>query len=492
MRPTNSGTAAQWHRRAMLAGIALLALTGPLTAQETRDRVRELEARFAALRFTPPTPREVRLSNGVRVFLQEDHTLPLLNVSLVGRHGVVNLPDSLWALGWQADGLLRTGGTTTLAPDSVDKLIEFYALQIFFQTGYEESSAGASGLARNRDVMLDLLFDIMRNPRNDTSRIRESVASVGESWRRRNDSPGSILGRAWGQVQMGDHPLARSLATPDEAAQFTSAGFRRVQGLLFCPDRFIIGVTGDFAERDIIAALEQRFRGWGRCPAGNRETPPVTYARGPRIVHIERDVTQSNIRMGHPAGLRVSNTPEYFASEVADFLLGGGGGFNSRLLQRVRSDSGFAYSVGSNWGTSTRREGLFSAGAQTRANKTVGAIALIRTVIQSMSSQPVTAEDVRLAQENEINSFVFRFESPSQVVGQQVNYAIDGLPPNWFDLYLRGIQAVTPDQVTQVVNRYLKPDQMVIVVVGKAASFDAPLSSLGMPVTPMTLEQIIR
>ena len=479
---THRGTGAATHRRTLVS-LALLALIPSLAgAQETRDRVRELEARFPALRFTPPTPREARLSNGVRVFLQEDHALPLISLSLVGRHGVANLPDSLFALGWQADGLMRTGGTTTLPPDSVDKLIEFYAMQLFFSTGYEQSTASVSGLARNRDVMLDLLFDMMRNPRNDTSRIRETVASVGESWRRRNDQPGSILGRSWSQVMMGEHPLARSLVTPDEAAQFTPEGLRRVQGMLFCPDRFIIGVTGDFVERDIIAALERRFRGWGRCPAGNRETPPVRYAPGPRIVHIERDVNQSNIRMGHPAGLRVANTPEYFASEVADFLLGGGGGFNSRLLQRVRSDSGFAYSVGSNWGTSTRREGLFSAGAQTRANKTVGAVSLMRTVIRSMSSQPVTAEDVRLAQENEINSFVFRFESPSQVVGQQISYVIDGLPPNWFDLYLRGIQAVTPDQVTQVVNRYLRPDQMVIVVVGKAASFDAPLASLGMPV----------
>jgi predicted Zn-dependent peptidase len=479
-------------RSLTLALAALAALAQPSLAQDTRDAVRNLEQRFAPLRFTPPAPRQVRLSNGVQVFLQEDHALPLLSVTLVGRHGVVNLPDSLWALGWQADGLLRTGGTTTLAPDSVDRLLEFYALQLFISTGYEQSTAGISGLTRNRDIMLDLLFDVLRNPRNDTARIREAVANVGENWRRRNDQPASILGRAWNEVMMGDHPLARSLSTPDEAAQFTPDGFRRVQGMLFCPDRFIIGVTGDFRERDLIAALEQRFRGWARCPAGNRETPPVRFASGPRLIHIERDINQTSIRMGHPAGLRVANTPEYFAAEVADFLLGGGGGFNSRLLQRVRSDSGFAYSVGSSWGMQPRREGLFTVGAQTRANKTVGAIALMRSVIQSMAREPVTADDVRLAQDNEINSFVFRFENADQVVQQQIGYVLDGLPANWFDLYLRGIQAVTPDQVTQVVTRYLRPDQMVMLVVGKTSAFEAPLATLGVPVTEMSVEQIRR
>jgi len=98
---------------------------------------------------------------------------------------------------------------------------------------------------------------------------------------------------------------------------------------------------------------------------------------------------------------------------------------------------------------------------------------------------------VRLAQENEVNSYVFQFETPAQIVGQQMAYVVDGLPPNWFDLYLRGIQAVTADQVTDLARRFLHPDRMVMVVVGKASSFDAPLSTLG-AVTTMTLEEIRR
>jgi zinc protease len=360
-----------------------------------------------------------------------------------------------------------------------------------FSTGYETSTAFAAGLSRYTDIMFNLLFDMIRNPRNDTSRIREVQGQIDESWRRRNDQPGSILNRAWNQVMLGDHPLARSLVKPEEAAQFTPDQIRGVQARLFCPDRFVIGVTGDFVERDMVARLERLFRGWGRCPAGNREMPPVRIADGPRIVFIEKDITQTNIRMGHGGGVRVANTPDYFAAQVADFLLGGAGGFNSRMLQRVRSDSGFAYSAFSNWGAETDRDAMFFAGAQTRANKTVAAISLMRDVIASMSSQPVTAEDVRLAQDNEINSFVFRFENSSQIVGQQLQYVIDGLPGNWFDIYLQGIQAVTPDAVTAAVRRHLHPDRMVTVVVGKAGTFDGPLSNLG-TVTPMTVEEIRR
>ena len=195
--------------------------------------------------------------------------------------------------------------------------------------------------------------------------------------------------------------------------------------------------------------------------------------------------------MGQAGGIYVANTPDYFGAQVADFLLGGGGGFNSRLLQRVRSDSGFAYDVFSDWNADTKRERIFAAGAEVRAEKTVAALSLIRDVIGSMGTNPVTDKDVRLAQDNETNSFVFRFETPADIVGQQVSYVVDGLPPNWFDLYLRGIQAVSPSQVTGVVQKYLHPDRLVIVVVGKASAFDGPLSKLG-PVTTMKVEDILR
>ena len=205
---------------------------------------------------------------------------------------------------------------------------------------------------------------------------------------------------------------------------------------------------------------------------------------------VEKDVNQTNIRMGHAGGLRVANTPDYFAAQVADFLLGGSG-FTSRLLARVRSDSGFAYSAFSAWGADTKREDQFFAGAQIRAEKTVAGLSLMRSVIGSMASEPVTARDVKLAQDNEVNSFVFRFESPAQIVAQQLSYAADGLPPNWFDVYLRGIQAVTPDQVRQVSQRFLHPDKLVIVVVGKPSAFDKALSEIGR-VTALPVDSIRR
>lgn len=479
-------------RARLVLGALCSAVAVAAAAQQTGDTKAQIQAlQFAPLRFNPPTPKRVVLSNGVPVYLLVDHSLPLLDVEVVSKVGVGNLPDSLWGIGWQADNLLRTGGTTRLSPDSVDKLIEFYALGVNIATGNEQSNASISGLSRYRDQMLELGFDLLRNPRNDSARVRITADQQLEAWRRRNDQPGSILNRAWNQVMLGDHPIGRSQVTPDEVAGFTPARFRWTQERIFCPQNLVLGVSGDFDEQSLIAKLERLFRGWPACRPGLRPIPPLQIAQGPRTVLVEKDVNQTSIRMGHAGALRIANTPDYFAAQVADFLLGGGGGFNSRLLQRVRSDSGFAYSVFSNWGADTRREDLFFAGAQIRAEKTVAGVSLMRQIIASMATEPVTPRDVKLAQDNEVNSFVFRFENPGQIVATQMGYAIDGLPANWFDLYLKGIQAVTPAQVADVSRRYLHADQLVTVVVGKPGGFDKPLDSLG-PVIVMPVDSIHR
>jgi len=478
--------------RAQSLGALLLAFVpAAAAAQGPADARAQIQAlQIAPLRFNPPQPKKVTLSNKVVVYLLEDHALPLISVQLVSRVGVANLPDSLWGVGWQADGLLRTGGTTRLAPDSVDKLVDFYALNIFFSTDHEQSTAGLSGLSRYTEQLVSLGFEMMKSPRDDSSRVRITAAQQQENWRRRNDTPGSILGRAWSQVVMGSHPLGRSLVNPAEIAGFTPERFRWVQERLYCPQNFVMGVSGDFQQREIVALLERQFRDWPACKPGLREVPPVAYAAGPRVVLIEKDVNQTNIRMGHSGGVKLADTPDYFASQVADFLLGGSG-FTSRLMARVRSDSGFAYGVSSIWGADTKREEQFFAGAQIRAEKTVAGINLMRAVIGSMATEPVTAQDVKLAQDNEVNSFVFRFENPGQIVAQQLGYAVDGLPANWFDVYLRGIQAVTPAQVRQVSQRYLHPEKLVIVVVGKPSAFDRALSEIG-PVTVLPVDSIKR
>jgi len=310
------------HVAAALAVVGAGAAAAQQPQQDTRAQVRAMQ--YAPLRFQPPTPKRVMVA-GVPVYLLADTAFPTLSVQIRSKRGVAHLPDSLWGVGWQADNLLRTGGTTKLSPDSVDRLVEFYALAVNIFTDNDESGASVSGLSRYRDQMLDLLFDVLRNPRNDSSRVRITAAQQQETWRRRNDQPGNVLTRAWGQVVWGDHPMGRTIVTPDEINGFTPARFRWVQERLFCPQNLLIGISGQYDERSLLTKLESLFKGWAPCASGLREIPAPQFPAGPRLVYVEKDVNQTSIRMGHAGGLKVANTPDYFASQVADFILGGSG-----------------------------------------------------------------------------------------------------------------------------------------------------------------------
>ena len=113
------------------------------------------------------------------------------------------------------------------------------------------------------------------DPRDDSSRVRITAEQQLEGWRRRNDQPATILNRAWNQVMLGNHPFGRSQVTPDEIASFTPTRFRWTQQRIFCPQNLLIGVSGDFEERRLLARLESLFR---MARLQTRAPPPPTVA----------------------------------------------------------------------------------------------------------------------------------------------------------------------------------------------------------------------
>ena len=156
----------------------------------------------------------------------------------------------------------------------------------------------------------------------------------------------------------------------------------------------------------------------------------------------------------------------------------GWGGFTSRLWIEVRSDRGLAYSV---WGSmrSGTDYGLFEAGCQTGAKTTYEATSVIRDVIAGMTEAPPTEEELALAKEGKLNSFVFNFTSSAQIIRNRVHLEFFGYPSDYLDTYEDKIAAVTGEDVHRVAKKHLHPDKFVILVVGDAAGFDKPLSTFG-------------
>lgn len=435
---------------------------------------------FRPLEFNQRRVDRFRLSNGVTVFYMEDRSLPLINLYALFRGGSSHFGRAdLAAATAIGSSLLLTAGTATLPPDSVDRLIEYYALGISFSTGAGATLTGIETLTRHLDLALGLWVETMRRPRLDRERVEAWRLRQLEAVRRADDSPGSLAITEFNRLVFGDHPIGWQMEPDDlRPESLADERLRRIHRAIFCTDNMTLGIVGDISRDTAIAKLEAAFGDWPECVEDLIAPPLPELRRTGGVYVIQKPLTQSSIVMGQPGGVLQRDHPEYFAAQVANFILGGSG-LTSRVATRVRSEEGLAYSAGTVWGAGPRHERIFGAFAQTRGETTIAAAEMIREILQEARREPPTEEEVRLAIDHTANGFIFAFENAAQIVTRQMSYHRSGLPEDWLERYLKGIQSVTRKEVQDVVRRYIRPENWTYVIIGDTTLFNAPTSTLG-------------
>lgn len=193
-------------------------------------------------------------------------------------------------------------------------------------------------------------------------------------------------------------------------------------------------------------------------------------------------LTQSYVQIGHLGG-RLDN-PDYAALDVLNGVLNGFGG---RLFNSVRSRQGLAYSVYGAWSPRYDYPGVFIAGGQTRSETTVPFIQAISAEIKRLQAEPVASAELAYAKDSVLNSFVFNFEDPSQTLTRLMRYEYYGYPADFLFRYQRSVEATTAADVQRVAREYLKPENLVTLVVGNTAAIQPPLTQLAAEVTPIDI-----
>ena len=162
------------------------------------------------------------------------------------------------------------------------------------------------------------------------------------------------------------------------------------------------------------------------------------------------------------------------------------GGFGSRVVQNVRTKLGLAYDVGGSFGASYDHPGMFYVGAGTKSESTVEATKAMMVEIGRLKTVPPSADELHKAKEQVLNSFIFNFDSPEKVLGEQVTLAFYSYPADSLERYRVGVDKVTSADVERVANKYIDESKLATVVVGNGAEFQPPLSTLG-KVTPLDI-----
>ncbi len=460
-----------WVRRGRFAGI--LALAGLCACSTLPRHPRQL--RFEPLKFDRPKPVRTVLKNGMVIFTLENHELPLVSAHFKIRTGALLEPADKAGLAGLTGKVLRTGGTTTRKAEEIDQRLEFLAASIESSIARQEGTVDVQCLSKDFDEVLDLLNDILRRPQFAEDKLDLAKRQLMESIRRENDDPDTIVAREFDKLLYASSPAWGRRPDLETVGRISRNDLLAFHARYFHPNNIIAGFAGDFDTQTLIAALERLFGDWPKGDLDFPPIPPLAERNEPSVNLVHKDQPQAYIQFGH-LGIRRHN-PDYYAVTVMNRILGSGI-FTCRLGREVRSNRGLAYSVGSVLTDDTDR-GRFMAWCQTKSESTTEAISVMQEIIQRMATDPISDDEMERSKAALRDSFIFRFETPQQIVTEQVRLAYYGYPEDFLDTYIDKINAVAKDDVLRAAKQYLHPDQMILVVVGNRADLKKPLEQFG-------------
>ncbi len=464
-RPAPARRPTPGSRILAVAALAACVLAAPTSAQVVGAKSAIRSMRFPPLRFHAPAPETHKVA-GVSVLYLEDHSVPLVSLFARFEGGYSLFGRGLYGAAAAFPAMLRYGGTETLAPDSVDSAIEYYALQTAFGGGGETVFSSLNTLTEHLDVAMKLWGDMLRRPRFDSTQLEIWRGRELENVRRRPDDPQRLAFTEFNHLMYGDHPVGWEMRASDLAPNLVDRrSMKEIQSRVLCPDNLILGVTGDVSWHDLEPRLRTMLDGWPPCTGSLDPYPEPQIRKKPGVFLIPRDLDQSILVMAHPTDLHLGDGRDYFAAQIGNSILGSGG-FSSRLMAQVRTEQGYAYSAGSIWTMPRRYQGIVGAITRTRPENTVPALELILNIMKEMSDAPPSRDEVQTSVDQIVNGFVFNFETAGQIIARRMFYLAQDLPTDWLERYLTGVEGVTPAAVHSVLEKYLRPQDMIILVVG--------------------------
>ena len=444
----------------------------------------------AELKFPPLAPlriphvEEYTLANGMRVYLLENHELPLVNGLALVRTGNLFDPADKVGLATLTGLVMRTGGTTARSGDQLDEDLENIAASV--ESSIEETSGEVSfsALSENAEKVLSVFHDVLTEPAFRQERFDLAKSQLRDEIARRNDDPEAVAGREFNNIVYGkDTPYGCQVeyATLARIQREDLVAFHR---RYFFPANILLAVYGDFSTPAMKQKLEALFGGWTGSQAAVPPFPAVRDVPRPGVyLAVKEDVNQTVFSLGQLGGvLRDKNDP---ALEImADIL---GGGFSSRLFKRVRTQLGYAYGIAAGWAAAYDHPGLFEIEGSTKSGTTTEAIDVARQEVDRIRASEVGDQELETAKQTSLNGFVFHFDTPGKTLSRVLRYRYYGYPDDFIFGYQKALGAVTKADVLRVAKEYLHPEAFTVVAVGNPKDFGKPLSALGLPVHPLDL-----
>ena len=456
------------NRNALFLGAVLAALPAAGAAQQFPTTPPPLGPAPAV---HPPTPVQRQLANGMKVLYVRQPELPVVSAVMVVRGaGITEDPATLPGLATFTASMLDEGAGGRTALQIADAL-DLLGATLFTNANYDAAQANLYVLRKNFPAALRILADVVVRPdfpANEVQRVRDERITA---LTRARDEPAAIAGNAFQSLVYGaQHPYGR-FATIEASRTLDRDRVTAFHHAAYRPENATLILVGDVDPAAMQAQIEQAFGSWratGAAPvmAGTLTAPQI----GSTTIYLvdKPGAAQSEIRIGHPGVAR--NTPDYFALQVLNTMLGGA--FSSRLNLNLREKHGWTY--GARSGFSMRQAaGPFTAQAAVVTAKTDSALVEFFGELNRIRSEPIPADELEKAKRYVALGFPQQFEITQAVSARLAELVTYGIDSSFFSNYVNGIMGVTAADVKRVAEQYVRPGNAVVVVVGDKAQIEA-------------------
>jgi predicted Zn-dependent peptidase len=469
-------------------------------AAEIPDRPEKLK--FPELTFDVPDADSLRfeLADGTPVYAKQDTQFPLVNISVYFRGGRYLEPAGKEGLAAITSAAWRTGGAGERTAQELDEELDFLAASLGTNIGDVNGSVSLNVLSKDLEAALALFMDVLTEPRFQQDRFDKAKDNLLQGMKQRNDDTADIEGREWNRLIFGDEYWQNRLATKASVDAITATDSKTFVDSLVRSGNLVVAVAGDFEPEALKALLNETVGSLEPLAEPLPAIPQPDHTPEPGVYVVNKpDVNQGRVSIGRP-GFKLGH-PDQFPLTVGNDILGGGG-FTARMMKRIRSDEGLAYSAYASLGFPTTIPGSFRAFYQSKSSTCAYAAEIFFGLLNDMQTSEVTGEEINTAKASFIETFPNQFASAGQVVGL---YAVDEILGRdhgyWVD-YRDNVRAVTADQVKTAMKENLDASTMIMLVVGNIEEImeghpehDARLTDFGeiknVPLRdPMTLEPI--
>jgi predicted Zn-dependent peptidase len=410
-----------------------------------------------------PKIQRAELPNGLRVWLVENHKLPVIACNLVLFAGSERDPLNTPGLASLTASMLQEGTKSRTSLQIADEIDGIGAsMRVFLQSDFVSVSLDC--LTKHLDAALDVYADVLTHatfPEKEFVRVKnERLTSLLQQ----KDRPPVIAAVAFSRILYGaNHPYGNDVSGTEQSVKaLTRDDLVKFHQTYYRPNSATLIVYGDVSMEIMLPKITSMFASWQKAdvPAvGSFPTPQVD-AR--KVYLIDKPgAPQSEIRIGFPALART--TPDFFPVNLMNMILGGQ--FSSRLNSNIRERRGFSYGVRSGF-QFTRLPGPFVASGGVHTAKTDSSLQEFLREIDLMREKGLTTEELEFAKNRTKGVFATGFESPQQIAAALVNLVVYTLPDDYFVNYLKNVDAVTLADVQRVAHQYLDTSKMAMVVVG--------------------------